>query len=377
MNSRERLLTAWSFKEPDRVPIELKISPAAKEFPEAKSIIEFIETEADNFHGFPAADFGFLGLPTTYREEVIEDVPGDYRRMKRVHKTPAGEFYAITKHNYDELDALDFHWERRFIHTLEDMERLAEAPFDPPPMDKERFDEFVDGIGDRGIPLITLHHPLGRLVRNSNMEEVYGWLLLEPKLMHRFLERANEQVAEAVAAMLESGIWPYFMIVAHEMLLPPWMGSKLFEEFVFRYDKVVNDTIHRYGGRLRAHCHGNCMDFLERMSEMGIDAIEPLEAPPMGDVDLAEAKRRVGDRMLLSGDIPSLRFLTMTREEVRQSVKEAIRQGAPGGGFTLRTTSANAATGSAKNKEQMIKILQNIEVYIEAAREFSAYPIQI
>ena len=84
------------------------------------------------------------------------------------------------------------------------------------------------------------------------------------------------------------------------------------------------------------------MDFLERMSEMGIDAIEPLEAPPLGDVNLARAKEQVGDRMLLSGNIPSERFPMMTREEVRQSVKEAIRQGAPGGGFTLRTTSAQA-----------------------------------
>ena len=125
MNSRQRLLTAWSFKEPDRVPIELKISTAARNMLEAKDIVKFVDNEADNFHGFPAADFGFMGLKTEYHEEVIEDIPGNFRRIKRIHKTEAGEFYAITKHNYDELDDLDYHWERRYIHTLEEMQKLA------------------------------------------------------------------------------------------------------------------------------------------------------------------------------------------------------------------------------------------------------------
>jgi len=377
MNSRQRLVVAWSLKEPDRVPIELKVANVARNMPEAKDIVKFIDNEADNFHGFPAADFGFMGLKTEYYEEVIEDIPGNFRRIKRVHKTEAGEFYAITKHNYDELDDLDYHWERRYIHTLEEMEKLAEAQFDSVPLDKQGFDEFVGKIGDRGIAFVVLHHPLGRLVRNANMEEVYIWLALNKKLMHSFLEEANQQVAEAVAQMLRQEIGPYFMVVAHEMLLPPWMGRDMFEEFVFPYDKSVNDAIHRFEGKLRIHCHGNCMNFLERMSEMGVDAIEPLEAPPLGDVDLVEAKQKVGDRMLLSGNVPSEQFLSMRREEVRDWVKNTVRIMAPGGGFSLKTTSYGAATGSAKNMDQMRKILDNIEAYIEAALEFGTYPITI
>jgi len=51
MDSKTRLETAWSFTEPDRVPIELRISPSAREIDEAADIVDFIDTQADNFHG--------------------------------------------------------------------------------------------------------------------------------------------------------------------------------------------------------------------------------------------------------------------------------------------------------------------------------------
>ena len=93
-------------------------------------------------------------------------------------------------------------------------------------------------------------------------------------------------------------------------------------------------------------------------------------------MDLAEAKRLVGDRMLLSGNIPSQLFTTMTPEEVRRSVKAAILAAAPGGGFTLRPSGGQAGTGSAQNADQMRHCLRSIEAYIDAALEFGTYPIR-
>lgn len=373
MNSRERMLTTWSHQEPDRVPIELQISPASREFPEAESIVRFIEEEADNFRGAPAANWGFLGLSATYGEEVIEDVPGDYLRKRRVYTTEAGDFWAVTRHSYAELNATDFHWERRYIHTLEEMERLARATRSVPDLDVAGFDQAVSQIGDRGLPLVGLLHPLGRLVRQATHEGVYAWLAGEPGIIHDYLERANQQVADTVQAMCDAGVGPTFGVTAHEMLIPPWMSPAMFDEFVFPYDKIVNDTIHRNGGRLRAHCHDKVTDCLVKMADMGFDALEPLEPPPFGDVDLRVAKQLVGDRVMLSGNIPSQEFLTATRAEVREWVREAMEAGAPGGGFCLRTTGGHASTNAAKSRDQMVRIFGCIEAYIEAGLEFGAY----
>ncbi len=126
------------------------------------------------------------------------------------------------------------------------------------------------------------------------MEEMYGWFHDERGTVHRYLEKLNGWLAHGLAGMMRDIGGQIFRSYALEMLIPPWMGFTLFDEFVFPYDKAVNEVIHRYGGRHRAHCHGNCMDFLERFAEMGIDAVEPLEHAPTGNVELAEAKRRVG-----------------------------------------------------------------------------------
>lgn len=372
MDSKSRLEAAWNHKTADRVPIELRISDETRLLPEAERIVDFIDNDADNFFGVPAVEWQFCGLAGDYTESTIDE-DDDYRWVRRAWETPGGEFHAVTRHRTTEIVKHDYHWERRYIHDLDDLRRLTEADWHPLEPDPEEFKRGVDSLGERGLPLVGLHHPLGWLVRNSTMEEAYQWLMLEPELIHQFLEKANGVVAKTVERMNELGIGPYFAITAHEMLIPPWAGKNIFERFVRPYDKWVNDAVHKNGGRMRAHCHGYCMEYLEEMCDMGIDSIEPLEPPPYGDVDLAEAKRVVGHRMLLSGNVVSQTFDSATVEEVRADVKRSIEAGAPGGGFTLRTTGGGAATGSVKSEEQLKRVLANIEVYIDAALEYGGY----
>jgi uroporphyrinogen-III decarboxylase len=377
MNSRERLLTTAAFCEPDRVPIELELPPEAQGMPEIQGIADFIATEADHFVGVAPIDWGFFGLDAEYHEEIILDIPGEYRRIRRTQQTSAGDFYAITKHNYPNLDALDYHWERRYIDTLKEMERLADAPRSLRPINVSGYHNADAAIGNRGVPIISLAHPLGALVRQANMQRVYMWLLSEPAIMHRFLERTNLQVRDTLHAAGEAGLSGWYVTYAHEMLIPPWMGLRLFDQVVFPYDKIVNDEIHRYNGKHRSHCHGNSMHFLRRMSEMGVDATEPLEPPPFGDCDLRAAKRQVGDRLLLSGNVPSQDFVRMSREEVRKSVREAIAAAAPGGGFTLRLTGGSPDIDPLLDKEMLHRIIENTYAYIEAGMQYGEYPIDV
>jgi hypothetical protein len=41
LDSKTRLETAWSFRESDRVPIELALHTNARELPEAKWLVDF------------------------------------------------------------------------------------------------------------------------------------------------------------------------------------------------------------------------------------------------------------------------------------------------------------------------------------------------
>ncbi len=372
MTNKERLLTAAAFREADRVPIELRISAQAKELPECKNIVNFIDEEADNFLGM-GVDWGFMGLDSKYHEEIEIDLPGEYRVLRRIHSTEAGDFIALTKHQYPHLDNPDFYWIKHYIATIDDLDRLINASRVNLPIMPVTYCEKVKKIGARGVPIVGMWHPLGALVRNATLEEVYGWLASEAKMIHKFLETTNAQIVKALRAVSATDMNPWFITYAYEMLIPPWLGRKHFDEYVFSYDKMVNDEIHRIGGRVRAHCHGNVMHFLKHMSDMGIDSIEPLEPPPYGNVNLAEAKRLVGDRMVLSGNIPSQAFPIMSRDQVTESVKDAIAAAASGGGFTLRTTGSHSGINPYLEPAILKKVIENVEAYIDAGLKYGQY----
>ena len=375
MDSKSRMLKAWNFEEPDRVPLEIYLYAPAKDLPGADKIREFQEKEADNFRGVRGFDWGFMGLDTTYTEEIIEDIPDEFKRLRKTHSTPAGNFTAITKHFYGDGDPNDFHWEKRFIATIDDFKRMVEAERSIRPFDLEKYNQGCAEVGNRGLPSTGLFHPLGTLVRYGNMEEVYIWLMTEEQLVMEYLELCTEQVCDTLLSVKDKNFSdpPVFMTAALEMLIPPWQGKAQFNKLVFPFDRRVNDAVHKIGGRHRAHCHGNSGEFLELFADMGVDAVEPLEPPPYGNNILTKAKKQVGKRMLLSGNVVSQAFYLDSFKvgDVRDLVKRAIEDGAPGGGFTLRTT--GGAVGNGKTKEQCIKSIDYNLALIDAWREFGKY----
>lgn len=72
--------------------------------------------------------------------------------------------------------------------------------------------------------------------------------------------------------------------------------------------------------------------------ETDITSINPLEEPPMGDVDLAEVKAARGHQIGLMGNLHTTRVMLLgTPELVRQEAMKALRAAGKGGGFILST----------------------------------------
>ena len=79
------------------------------------------------------------------------------------------------------------------------------------------------------------------------------------------------------------------------------------------------------------------MPVLEDIAGMGPDAMETLTPPAMGgDVDLAEAKRRVGDRVCLIGGFDQFHYFQgCGPEETRGAVRACFEAAGEGGGYIL------------------------------------------
>jgi uroporphyrinogen-III decarboxylase len=115
------------------------------------------------------------------------------------------------------------------------------------------------------------------------------------------------------------------------------ISPKIFEEFVAPYDADLVETAHRVGQRIVYHTCGGMMPILEMIAAMGVDAMETFTPPAMGgDVDLAEAKRRIGDKVCMIGGFDQFHFfINCTPEQTRAEVRRCFEAAGGGGGFVL------------------------------------------
>jgi hypothetical protein len=115
------------------------------------------------------------------------------------------------------------------------------------------------------------------------------------------------------------------------------ISPQIFDEFVAPYDRVLVEHAHAAGQRVVYHTCGGMMPILERLADLGTDALETFTPPGMGgDTRLAEAKRRIGSRVCLIGGFDQSRFfLRSTEAETRAEVRRCFAEAGAGGGYIL------------------------------------------
>lgn len=111
------------------------------------------------------------------------------------------------------------------------------------------------------------------------------------------------------------------------------ISPKLFDQFVAPYDAELIELAHQVGQRIVYHTCGGMMPLLERIAGMNPDAMETFTPPDMGgDMRLAEAKRRIGERVCFIGGFDQGHYFhnctpIQTRAEVRRCFEEAGSNG--------------------------------------------------
>ncbi len=115
------------------------------------------------------------------------------------------------------------------------------------------------------------------------------------------------------------------------------ISPDIFNDFVAPYDASLIEAAHEAGQRISYHTCGGMMPILEDIAAMKPDAMETFTPAGMGaDVDLAEAKRRIGDKVCMIGGFDQFHFLKdCTEEETRAEVRRCFDAAGQGGGFIL------------------------------------------
>ncbi|MFC1551681.1 uroporphyrinogen decarboxylase family protein [Candidatus Latescibacterota bacterium] len=344
MTPTERLLAVLSGKPVDRIPVSLYEIDGfgnlySPDDPSYDNISAFARERLDNtvmYNPVVPGSHGFLYSGGS--DEVIEKTvrkEGAVEITTTKIETPLGGLRMETRSNPEAYTV----WTTEYLlKNEEDVDRLLSMPYERIPASTKGFEEMKNSSEGRGIMMVDLCDPMGMILYNMKFEE-YTYLAATNKSKFRqLLDFYAERLHDFLDSVLEQGGGPLFRIIGPEACTPPYMYPESFREFVADYDTPLIRKIQKAGCFARLHCHGNIARVADIMLEMQPDAIDPLEAPPGGDIELEDAVNKLGGDICLMGNIQESLFELNTPEEVREEVLNVMEIADKNGRFVLLPT---------------------------------------
>jgi len=350
MTSRQRLLTALERGVPDRLPVTTHhlMRYFLDTYMGGMSEIEFFDRfglDAIRWVFTTAADpaqgqrLDAEGRTVTDAWRITwEDVPHpQYATRRYTIETPKGALTMVLQSNpYTTWVA------ERPIKQKRDIDLLAE--FMPPVFcDVEAVNREAEAFGERGIvrgaiPGFQIFGQPGCWQDAAclvGIEELIMATFDDPGWVHELL-RILQQWKAAYIRSLKGARYDLLELGGGDASTTV-ISPKIFAKFVAPYDSELIALAHQVGQRIVYHTCGGMMPILEALADMGPDAMETFTPPAMGaDVDLAEAKRRIGARVCMIGGFDQAHHLWgCTPEETRAAVRRCFEAAGGGGGYIL------------------------------------------
>ena len=214
---------------------------------------------------------------------------------------------------------------------------------------------------------ISIPDPICVICAAVDREQFLIWCLEKLDMVLEMMGVIYRRMLRWLETILSHCSGDVFWIYGPEYVLPPLLAPRYFDILVAQFDAPLVELIHRHGCLVNMHSHGKVGKFLEKFADLGIDALDVLEPPPQGDVDLADAKGRIGDRVCLIGNIQYDDLERRTSEEVREMARRCIDAAAEGGGFILAPTASPYTSPCSK------RLTDNCISLIQAAHKFGDY----
>jgi len=189
----------------------------------------------------------------------------------------------------------------------------------------DRFIELNEEIGEDGIATTPgPYSPFQMLLEvELGVEGFYYFLEDYPNEMEELMEIMHCKNLEACEIILES---PAEVVILYENTSTSYMSPPMFSRYIQSHLNEYADLYHKAGKILLIHACGKLKDIAEEMGRGHYDGICDLAPPPTGDLDLAEAKRLWGDRKVAMGGIDATAFVSLKPEQMKEHVREILRQ---------------------------------------------------
>lgn len=186
-------------------------------------------------------------------------------------------------------------------------------------------------------------------------------LYKNPEEVHRLMLLSTESTIKYIDAVCDMGIVPNILDPVSSNTV---ISKKQFNTFSKPYLKMCYDHIKkRMGVSTMLHICGDTAKILDDMVETGARSLSLDNV-----VDLEFAKKAIGNKVALAGNIRPVESLKLgNREIIRENVKECILKGYDNPRGYVISTGCQVPVGTP---------MENIHYLMEAVREFARLPIK-
>ena len=353
MTSRERVLTTFDHREPDRVPAWCGASPEF--WANAKRTLGIDDDEA-----------------------LRQRFGDDFRRVSAVYPAPAEPLpEGVDSRTVFGIDRRGIGYGQPFSHPLEYtgehalslLDRAREYPWpDPATVDVSHIRGEAESYGGEYAILGGDWSPFWHdAIDLLGMEGLYMAMYDAPELVDLVFEGIVDFYAEVSRRTFEAAadvIDIFFIGNDFGAQNGPLLGEKLFRRFLVPHLARLVAMGHDYGLKVMLHCCGGIAPLIPAMIEIGVDGLHAVQSCCAG-MNLAELKSQFGEAMVFNGAIDSQHILIeATTALVRERTREVLRIMMPGGGYIA---------GASHDYILEETPVENVVAMFDTVREFGRY----
>jgi len=350
MTSRERVVTALSHQEPDRVPFDCSF--VYEGYIRLKEYLG-LKTEV-----VPSSPWLAISNPLELISELNIDVC--YIGLRKPKNTPVFEYgmeiytdeWGATFRKLENPTGLSYEIIDPALRdaTINDLENYPwPDPYNP---------ELTEGVEEKAQDLYQ-NSDLALIGKFSNsiFEQAFylrGFeqMLLDLSLNPEFAIALMEKLVDIALARLDVGLkacGQYIQCVRFAgddmgQQSGPLMSPKMFRQIIkpvfSRYYAAARDMIDQYNTEIKiiAHTDGDVYPMIPDYIEMGLDVLNPVQ-PYVAEMEHDKLKAEFGDRLSFHAAIDIQRVMPFgTPEEVKAVAIETMQTLGHGGGYILAPT---------------------------------------
>ena len=193
---------------------------------------------------------------------------------------------------------------------------------------QSKFETYRQKVGENGVVVVgDFFSPLKMLHLVMNPVQTVYFLMDQPEYAKTLLDLHENAQLDIIKQCVSNGVKA---IMSMDNLDTMFHSPDFVEAYSSSFYKKASAICHEHGAKFFIHACGNQRENLPLIASYGVDGLEGVAFPPLGNVELDEAMRLTPDHFIITGGISAMELRDLkSRAEIFSYVKNLFEKMKP------------------------------------------------